>query len=384
MDENSLRSDKAGRMEWSDNGQFCYFMPNALPLGIGTENFTGRSLRTVSGMSRLDGRISNIPHGERFVILNSFAIKEATATSAIEGTRSTVSDIFKEEKEKETDAEKALDNQEVRNYKDALIYAIEAVSKDGTITENIILSMHNILLKGVRGGKKLPGSYRNGQVWVGGRKDTLETAEFVPVPPFAIQYMMDNLIEYMNNKDEDPVRKMAVSHYQFETIHPFTDGNGRIGRLILMLLAYKEGIMDNPFLYISEYFNKYRDEYIRCLMNVRTDGDLAGWMEFLLDALDAQTKMSSELFDSLSSYRNMMSELALKEGIRGLDAVCGMLIENPFITVNDVVRRTGVSAPTARKLLNVLISNGILDVAEGKRKGVLYRATAILDMLENS
>jgi len=142
--------------------------------------------------------------------------------------------------------------------------------------------------------------------------------------------------------------------------------------------------MDNPFLYISEYFNKYRDEYIRYLMKVRTDGDLAGWMEFLLDALDAQTKMSSELLDSLSSYRNMMKELALKEGSIGLDTVCGMLVENPFITTNDVVERTGLSAPTARKLLNILVANGILDVVEGKRRGVLYKATAILDMLENS
>jgi len=384
MDENSLRSDKAGRMEWSDNGQFCYFMPNTLPLEIGTENFIGKSLRTVSGMSKLDGRISNIPYEERFVILNSFAIKEATATSAIEGTRSTVSDIFKEEKERETDAEKALDNQEVRNYKEALLYAINAVSTEGMITEKIILSMHEILLRGARGGKKLPGSYRNGQVWVGGRKDTLETAEFVPVPPFAIQYMMDDLVGYMNNKDEDPIRKMAVSHYQFETIHPFMDGNGRIGRLILMLLAYEEGIMDNPFLYVSEYFNRYRDEYIRCLMKVRTDGDLAGWMEFLIDALDAQTKVSSELLASLSSYRNMMREFAVKERSKGLDAVCGMLIENPFITVNDVIKRTGVSAPTARKLLTILVAEGILDVVEGKRKGVLYKATVILDMLENS
>ena len=384
MDENSLRSDKAGRMEWSDNGQFCYFVPNTLPLGIGTENLIGKSLRTVSGMSKLDGRISNIPHGERFVILNSFAIKEATATSAIEGTRSTVSDIFKEEKERETDAEKALDNQEVRNYKEALIYAIDAVSENGAITEKIILTMHNILLKGVRGDKKLPGSYRNGQVWVGGRKDTLETASFVPVPPFAIPYLMDNLIEYMNNENEDTIRKMAVSHYQFETIHPFMDGNGRIGRLILMLLAYKEGIMDNPFLYISEYFNRYRDEYIRCLMKVRIDGDLTAWMEFLIDALDAQTKVSAELLDSLSSYRNMMREFAFRERSKGLDAVCGMLIENPFITANDVIERIGVSAPTARKLLTILLAEGILDVVEGKRKGVLYRATAILDMLENS
>ncbi|MCL2032927.1 MAG: Fic family protein [Methanomassiliicoccaceae archaeon] len=383
MDENSLHSDKAGRIEWADNGQFCYFRPNTLPLDIKADGLTNRTFRTVSAVSKLDGRISGIPDEERVVILNAFAVKEATTSSAIEGSRSTVSDIFREEKEKERDREKALDNQEVRNYKEALRSGIEAVSGRGAITEEIMLSMHRTLLKGVRGSGKQPGSYRSGQVWVGGRKDTLETAEFVPVPPFAIQYMMDDLINYMNENDDDPIRKIAVSHYQFETIHPFMDGNGRIGRLMIMLLLYREGIMENPFLYISEYFNKHRGEYICHLTEVRTDGDLQGWLEFFLDALDSQTKRSMELLDSLESYKKTMRELALRERSSALDVIGGMLIENPFITAKDIADRTGVSAPTARKLIDVLLWNDVLDVMEGKRKGKLYKATAILDMLES-
>jgi len=328
--------------------------------------------------------ISGIPDKERFVIINSFAIKEAAASSAIEGSRSTVSDIFKEEKEKERDVEKALDNQDVRNYKEALLFGIEAISKEGLISEKTLLSAHSILLEGARGSSKEPGSYRSGQVWVGGRKDTLETAEFVPVPPYAVQYMMDDLIGYMNHSEEDPIRKMAVSHYQFETIHPFMDGNGRMGRLLIMLLLFREGLMDNPFLYLSEYFNKYREEYIGCLMKVRTDGDLQGWVDFFIDALGSQADRSMELLERVQEYRKTMKKLALKEKSAELDAVCGMLLENPFITVGDVVERTGVSAPTARKLIGILVSNGILEIAEGKRKGKLYRASAILDMLENA
>jgi Fic family protein len=243
--------------------------------------------------------------------------------------------------------------------------------------------MHRTLLKGVGGSSKQPGSYRSGHVWVGGRKDTLETAEFVPVPPFAIPHLMDNLIGYMNGDCDDPIRKIAVSHYQFETIHPFADGNGRIGRLLILLLLYKEGIMNNPFLYISEYFNRYRQEYLGSLMNVRRDGDLTGWTGFLLDALYSQTERSMELLDSLAAYRKMMKELALNERSGELDTVCGMLIENPFITVRDITGRTGVSAPTARKLIGILISKDILIAVEGRRKGMLYKAPAIMDMLES-
>lgn len=377
-----MRSDKTGHIEWSDNGEFCYFRPNPLPFDADTSGSINRSFYTISAVSKLDGRISNIPREERFIILNSFAIKEATTSSAIEGSQSTVSDIFKEEKEKETDREKALDNQEVRNYKEALLHGINAVSENRTITEELILSMHSILLKGVRGSRKQPGSYRKGQVWVGDGKDSVETAEFVPVPPVLIQYAMDDLLDYMNNSKEDPIRKIAVSHYQFETIHPFADGNGRMGRLLIMLMLYKERIMDNPFLYISEYFNKYRDEYIECLTRVRTDGDLRKWLEFFLDTLESQTQRSMKLIDSLEDYRKTLNKIARAEKSSELDLISGMLIGNPFITTNDVVEKLGVSAPTARKLLNILVSNNALEIVEGKRKGVLYKATEILNMLE--
>ncbi|MCL2148840.1 MAG: Fic family protein [Methanomassiliicoccaceae archaeon] len=382
MDEGSFHSDKAGRVEWSDNGQFCYFRPNTLPLDIEAGGMSKRTLRTVSAISRLDGRVSGIPEEERFIILNSFAIKEATTSSAIEGSRSTVSDIFKEEKEKEADVERASDNQEVRNYKEALLQGIRGVSEEGRITEGLLLSMHGTLLKGARGGDKRPGAYRDGLVWVGGRGDTLETAEYVPTPPFAIQYLMDDLLDYMDRSDDDPIRKIAVSHYQFEAIHPFKDGNGRMGRLIMMLLLHKEGLMESPFLYISEYLNKHRGDYIGHLTRVRTDGDLQGWLGFLLDALDSQTARSMRLLESIRMYKKAMRELALRENSGTLDSVGGMLIENPFITVGDITGRTGVSAPTARKLINVLLQNGVLDPVEGKRRGMLYKATAVLDMLE--
>lgn len=383
MDPNDFHSEVAGKIEWSDNGQFCYFKPNNLPFEINATEYLERSFKTMFKISKLDGRISGTPEEERFILINSFSIKEATTSSAIEGSRSTVSDIFKNEKEKEKDMERAMDNLEVMNYKNALMFGIDRIKIDKKITSELILSMHDILLQGVRGKDKQPGHYRNGQVWVGSRKDTVETAEFVPVPPYAIPYLMDNLLEYMNGRNDDPLKKIALAHYQFETIHPFKDGNGRIGRLLIMLLLHKEGIMDNPFLYLSEYFNRYRNEYIGHLTAARTDGSFEKWLDFFLDALDSQSKRSMALIDSLESYRGYMRELAVQNKSGELDIVCGMLMRNPYITTADVVNVTGVSPPTARKLIGLLVSKGILEEVDGKRKGALYKATAILEMLEN-
>ena len=384
MDPKSFVCEKTGHIEWSDNGQFCYFRPNSPPFDITHGEHINRSFRVLSMISKLDGRISNIPEKGRSIMIRSFAIKEATTSSAIEGSRSTVSDIYRIEKEAEKNAERAMDNREVINYINALMFGIQRIKEKSMLTEELILSTHKILMEGVRGKDKQPGSYRNGQVWIGDRKATLENAEFVPPSPHSIQYLMNELLEYMNGEDDDPVQRIAVSHYQFETIHPFRDGNGRMGRLIIMLLLYKEGIMDNPFLYLSEYFNKYRNEYIDDLTEVRTKGDLNKWIRFFLDALESQAQHSMNLIDSLEMYRNELRNLAVMKRDAKLDIVGEMLMENPYITSRDIIDKMKVSGPTANKLLGILVSEGVLEEVEGKRKGMLYKAPKLLAMLENA
>lgn len=382
MDPNDIHTDKTGYVEWGDNGQFCYFNPNMLPFVVDDIGHRNRTYRIVSSISKLDGRISNMPEKEKFVLLNSFAIKEATMSSAIEGSRSTVSDIFKEDREKETDPIKALDNQEVKNYKEALIHGVKNLSEGNEVTSELILSMHRILMKGTRGENKQPGRYRETNVWVGSPKDTIETAEFVPPPPSKIQYLMNNLLEYMNSDFDNPILRISLSHYQFETIHPFTDGNGRMGRLIIMLMLYREGLMENPFLYLSEYFNRFREKYIKGLMSVRVEGNFNQWFEFFLEALESQTASSIRLTDSLDSYRKTLEEISSGWKNDDLKVVCNMLMENPFITTSDVVNVTGLTAPTARKIISHLVVEGVLEEVPGKRKATLYKAGAILEMLE--
>ena len=383
MDPKSFVCEKIGRIEWSDNGQFCYFRPNSPPFGIVRGEHINRSFRILSAISKLDGRISNIPEEGRSVI-RSFAIKEATTSSAIEGSQSTVSDIFRTEKETEKNIERARDNQEVINYMNALSHGIQCIKEKGILTDGLILSTHKILMEGVRGKDKQPGAYRDGQVWIGGRGATLENADFVPPAAYSVPYLMKELLDYMNGEKDDPVQRIAVSHYQFETIHPFRDGNGRMGRLIIMLLLYKEGIMEKPFLYLSEYFNKYRNKYIDHLTQIRTNGKLNKWIDFFLDALESQTRHSTDLIDSLEAYRDKLKELATDKRNAKLETVCGLLMENPYITSRDVTDRMDVSGPTANKLLEILVSEDVLVKVEGKRKGVLYKAPELLGILENA
>jgi len=383
MDPKSFVCEKIGHVEWSDNGQFCYFRPNSPPFDISCKEHINRAFRVLPAASKLDGRISNIPEDSRSIMIRSFAIKEATTSSAIEGSQSTVSDIFRTEKEAETNAERAMDNREVVNYINALMFGIRNIKETNMLTEELILSTHRILMEGVRGKNKQPGAYRNGPVWVGGKRTTLENAEFVPPTYHSVQYLMNELLDYMNGENDDPAQKMAISHYQFETIHPFRDGNGRMGRLIIMLLLYKEGIMNNPFLYLSEYFNKYRDEYIEHLTDVRTTGNLNKWIQFFLDAIESQAQHSMNLIDSLEAYRNDLRNISIANKNPKLDMVCGMLMENPYITSSDVIKRMNVSGPTANKLLSSLVSEGVLEIVDGKRKGTLYRASELLNLLEN-
>ena len=383
MDPKSFICEKTGHIEWSDNGQFCYFRPNSPPFGIVQGKHINRSFRVLSAISKLDGRISNIPEEGRSII-RPFAIKEATTSSAIEGSQSTVSDIFRTEKEAEKNTERARDNQEVINYMNALSYGTRCIKENGKLTEELILSTHKILMDGVRGKDKQPGAYRDGQVWIGSRGATLENADFVPPTAHSVPYLMKELLDYMNGEDDDPIQRIAVSHYQFETIHPFRDGNGRMGRLIIMLLLYREGIMERPFLYLSEYFNRYRNEYINDLTQIRTKGKLNKWIEFFLDALESQTRHSAELMDSLEAYKDKLRNLAVNKGNAKLETVCGLLMENPYITSNDITDRMDISGPTANRLLEILVSEGVLVKVEGKRRGVLYKAPELLGLLENT
>ncbi|MGN1044493.1 MAG: Fic family protein [Candidatus Methanomethylophilaceae archaeon] len=329
-------------------------------------------------LSKLDGKVSQMTAEERNVLLRPFVLMESTKSSAIEGTGTTIEDIYMSERVEETDIDKINDNREVLNYRDALLYATR--DHKGEITEDLVLELHSILMKGVRGETKSPGTYRTAQVFVGSKWDDLDTARFVPLPPEQVPWKIRNLFDYMNDENENVLLSAALSHYQFETIHPFTDGNGRMGRLLIMLILSKGGVLEYPVLYLSGYFNNYRDEYINRLNGIREKDDFESWIMLFLDALIEQSNRSMDLIDSLFSYRKQLYDA---ENDRNAIRLIDSLFVNPYIRKADVAEMCGIHISTAGKLVNSFVDKGILREISGKRRNQLFVCDNIIRMLNS-
>ena len=315
---------------------------------------------------------------ERNILLVPLVLMESTKSSAIEGTGTTMEDIYMAERVEETDPRKLMDNLEVLNYRDALNHATS--QKDNAIDEGLLLELHKILMKGVRGENKSPGEYRSVQVLVGNRGDTLESAKFVPMPPEHVPWKMGNLFDYISSPDENILLSAALSHYQFETIHPFTDGNGRMGRLLIMLILNRNGVLEYPVLYLSGYFNNKRDEYIDRLNRVREADDFHGWVDLFLDALIEQSHSSIALIDSL--YRIRMRYHGMNVDLKTLHLL-DSLFANPFVRKADVAAICNVHPSTAGKIVNDLVEKGILRETTGKKRNQMFVCDEIMRVLDS-
>lgn len=381
MDERAYSPVISGEVRWADNGNYCYFQPNLLPLGFSIEEDT-RDLvdKALMALARLDGKVSHMSAEERDMLTRASTMKESASSSAIEGTGTTMSDLYLSERGVE-DPRKTEDNREVRNYKAALDLGLKQMDSEGRMTEAQMLEMHKVLLDGVRGKGKRPGIYREVQVFAGASGDTVDSARFVPPPPGAVPWLMDNWFDYANAGRGNALIRSAMAHYQFETVHPFTDGNGRMGRLIIMLMLHREGVSRHPVLYISEYFNRYRAEYIDSLNGVRERDGFREWLEFYVRGLTQQAISSMELIDSLAEYRRI-----ILENERNLNTIrtVDMLFRNPYIRISDIVDALEVTAPTAGKIIESLEARGIVKETTGHRRNRIFVAEHILDMLDGS
>jgi Fic family protein len=384
MNEKDFISDRAGRLFLEQNGFYHRFEPNTLPFEYKvSEELNSMLFETSLNLGRLDGIACKFSPEEVELIIRPFMYKEATLSSEIEGTRATLSDVYKSEKETEKDREKALDTEEVRNYIKALQYGLEEI-KNREISEDLVKELHQILLKGARGENKSPGEYKTSQNAIGKATDTLETAKYVPASPQSVPPLMKNLVAYLYQEDStNPLFKIAIAHYQFEAVHPFRDGNGRVGRLIIMLYMCREGILKQPLLYVSEYFKSHRDEYTGRLFNVSAKGELEEWMAYFLKALNEQSKKSLDYAMGLEDYKKTLkTRLQKKYKTNNALSIVDMLFENPYITTKDITGKLGVSAPAAADLIKIMKTEKILEEITGKERKRVYLARGILRILE--
>ena len=379
MNESEFKGKVTGEVRWASNGEYCYFHPYNLPYDwLCSRESLSRMRDAATELARLDGMLRFVDPETVGVLTMNLSLRESTSSSSIEGTRSTVDDIFRSEREEERDESRARDNQEVTNYRKALLMGFEKLPVGGTITIDLIKDLHRTLMDGVRGSEKSPGEFKRHQNAIGRPSDTIETAKMVPASPESVDFLLDNWLEYVNSDSVDTVEKIALSHYQFETIHPFRDGNGRVGRLLVMMILCRDGLLTYPILHLSGYLNLNRDRYIDLMYRVSTEDALDDWLGFLSDGLRDQSRSTAATVDSLIRYHDRLrSEAQDINESRTID----MLFRNPYIRSGDLVSKLGVSLPTANKVLGRLESGGILREVTGRKRNRLYLADGIIELL---
>lgn len=379
MDPMEFRGSVAGEVRWAMNGAYCYFHPHDLPYDrLCSRDSLSRMKEASVELARLDGMMRFLNPDMVKVLTLNLSLMESVSSSSIEGTRSTVEDIFFSERVGERNESRARDNREVENYRKALLLGFERLPVGGRITVGLIKDMHKALMEGTRGSDKSPGEFKTYQNAIGIATDTLETAEMVPASPESVDHLMDNWVEYVNSDNIDTVEKIVLSHYQFEAIHPFRDGNGRVGRLLVMMILRRDGLLRHPVLYLSGYMNLNRSMYIDLLHRVSTEDAIDDWIGFFSEGLRSQSILTAGVVDSLIRYRDKLRDSAadLLES-RTVD----LLFMNPYMNSKGLAESLGVSLPTANRVLEGLESSGVLREVTGKKRNRLYVADGILELL---
>jgi Fic family protein len=368
---------------WGDE-EVRAFVPALLPPAdpaLLIEGQTADALfRAEAAVAKLSVAADMVPSADWF--LYGFVRKEALITSQIEGTQATLQDVLNFEAGE--GAQRPDDVREVCNYIDALNYARKELAKPKglPLATRLLCEAHRRLMKGVRGADKLPGEIRRSQNWVGGSRPG--NARFVPPPPDVVVDALSSLEKWIHSGDAlPPLVKIGLAHVQFETIHPFLDGNGRIGRLLIALLVEHWGLLKTPLLYLSVSFKRHRQAYYDRLMAVRTDGDWESWTRFFLDcvteAANDGVAAAQDLFALTMVDRQRLAshESATVPAIRLFESLPG----RPVITLAIAIKSLGVSKPTAMKAIDSLQRAGILRETTGKRRDRVYAYHAYLRVL---
>lgn len=366
-----IKNFKAGT--YKKGYEYEYFMPEPINYTfIWTDEAINELLEQASlKLGELNSFSRFVPDTDLFIKMH--VLKEAVVSSRIEGTQTNMQEAMVEEDEVEP--EKRDDWKEVNNYVDAMNAAIAELATL-PLSSRLIRDTHRILLSSVRGEQKNPGEFRTSQNWIGGA--SLKDAVFIPPAHHELPELMSNLEKFLHN-DEIKVPhliKIAIAHYQFETIHPFLDGNGRIGRLLITLYFVSSGILEQPLLYLSDFFDRNKPLYYDNLMLVRTKHDLGQWIKFFLTGVIqtaenavATLKQIMELKDRVEKEHIMGMGRRSKTGMQLLDA----LFKKPVMTIKEVEEATGLSPKAANDLVKTFVDHHILVETTGYQRNRVFR-----------
>ena len=331
-------------------------------------------------LGKLDGIAVNLPN--RDIFISKYVEKEALLSSQIEGTQASLSDVLQLNK---IDGEKRKETEDVVNYINALNYGIELLEKL-PISIRYLKELHKVLLKGVRGEMKNPGEIRHSQNWIGPSGCTLSNATFVPPSIDKMKEALNNLEIYMNEKiNVEPLIQIALIHYQFETIHPFLDGNGRLGRLLIPLWLKNNDYLQYPLLYLSLYFKQNRTEYYGLLMDVRFKGKYEEWIKFFLNGVIEMANNSIDAIEKIIRLINQNNEKIINSQYKNktnLFDTMNYIYNHPYFDSTDLKDALGMSKPTISKIINELLDLNIISKISNKQRYVTYKYDEYITILE--
>ena len=320
-------------------------------------------------LGNLNGYAMQIPNIDIYIKMHVKV--EANKSSRIEGTKTTIDEDLLEKMD--VDPEKRDDWQEVQNYVKAMNYGIERI-KEIPVCTRLIKEIHGILLKDVRGEHKNPGEYRTSQNWIGGSRP--DNAVYVPPITSEVGNCLSDLEKFINNdKINTPeLIKIAMIHYQFESIHPFLDGNGRTGRILIPIYLLSRGIINKPYFYISDYIEKNKNAYYDFLSRVRTQNDMISWIKFFLEATIETAKNARTKFENVLNLTKEMDELILKLPIKPENSkkVLDLLYVEPTVSRNFIMDKTGLKLTTIDNIVNAFLKNEILKEITGFKRNQIY------------
>ena len=317
-------------------------------------------------LARLGGMGYFLPNADLFIAM--YVRKEALLSSQIEGTQASLEDIF--EYESGDKPENINDVAEVINYIGALNYGMDRL-KTLPMSLRLIKEIHGVLMQGTRGGNKTPGEFRKTQNWIGPPGSTLKDARYIPPPSQEVMKAVGDLEQYIHKGRKLPVLvDCGLVHYQFESIHPFLDGNGRVGRLLITFYLYFRGVLHRPLLYLSYYFKKNRQEYYDRLNMVRDKGDYEQWIAFFLkgvvETADSAVETARKILELQTKHREMLWKKKLSSPLAV--GILERLFEKPYVSVNDVAKEFSISFQAASNLVSQLEGAGILHEITGKKR----------------
>ena len=362
-----------------DGNYWPAFVPDALPPAINwNEALASLLSRADRALSRLDGRASDLP--STYLLIGPMTAREAVASSRIEGSTSTIAEVY--QFQLAGMAPDRDDAEEVYNHIKAMQYGLDRLSAL-PISLRLLCEIHRELMSGVRGQDRRPGEFRTRQVIIGSNLPGIENARYVPPPPAEMMPALYALEEFLHSGSNMPLLvQLALMHYQFEAIHPFEDGNGRTGRVLITLLLCERGYLAHPWLYLSDYLATYRREYMDLLLDVSVRGEWEAWIRFFLLAIAAVAADAMVRVENLLHVRNYYRERVQAQRTAGASFdLIDQLFELPYMTVSRVQSLLGVSHTAAQRHIARLVESGVIEPAPQRSRPQLFVAQGILNAI---